>query len=317
MIKVLFFGTPQFAVPTLEALVSCPNVSVGAVVTQPDKPVGRGGQISAPPIKQLAERHAIPVLQPASLRKEFSGLRQTLDTLGPFDLGIVVAFGQILPADVLQYPRCGCVNIHGSLLPRWRGAAPIQRAIEAGDATTGVCLMKMDEGLDTGAVFSMAETLISESDTTQTLQERLSKMGADLLIRDIQAISSGALSAVQQPEEGVTYAKKISSAEAVLTWTNSSTTLSRRIRAFSPHPGSYTVWQGRRLKVLRAREVHGGGLSNPTPGAVVKASADGLIVQCGQGALSLEEVQLEGKKRMLIAEFMRGTAIAPGTVLGQ
>jgi methionyl-tRNA formyltransferase len=317
VITVLFFGTPQFAVPTLEALLRCRDIRVGAAVTQPDKPVGRGGQITAPPIKQRAERHGISVLQPVSLRKEFSGLRPTLDSLGPFDLGVVVAFGQILPAEVLQYPRCGCVNIHGSLLPRWRGAAPIQRAIEAGDQKTGVCLMKMDEGLDTGAVFSTAETPISEVDTTQTLQERLSTMGADLLVRDIQAISSGALTAVSQPEDGATYAKKISSTEALLSWTNSSTTLSRQIRAFSPQPGSYTVWQGRRLKVLRAREVQVNSLPNPTPGVVVKASTDGLIVQCGQGALSLEEVQLDGTKRMVIAEFMRGTAITPGTVLGQ
>jgi methionyl-tRNA formyltransferase len=317
VIKVLFFGTPQFAVPTLQALLSHSDIHVGAVITQPDRPVGRGGLITAPPIKQLAEQHSIPVFQPTSIRKEFSVLRDALDEVGPFDLGVVVAFGQILPTEVLHYPRQGCVNIHGSLLPRWRGAAPIQRAIEAGDPKTGVCLMNMDEGLDTGAVFSSSETKISEHDTTLTLQERLAQMGADLLLRDIQAISSGALTAVPQAEEGVTYAKKISSAEALIAWTNTATTLSRQIRAFSPQPGSYTLWQGRRLKILRASEAKNDIHKDFTPGVVCKASTDGLVVQCGQGALSLEEVQLEGKKKMLIAEFMRGTMIAPGTVLGK
>ena len=316
MIKVLFFGTPQFAVPTLQALLNHSNVQVGAVITQPDKPAGRGGSITAPPIKQLAQQHNISVLQPTSIRKEFGVIREALDTLGPFDLGVVVAFGQILPTEILQYPRYGCVNIHGSLLPRWRGAAPIQRAIEAGDSKTGVCLMKMDEGLDTGAVFSAAETSISEHDTTLALQERLAQMGADLLLRDIQAITSGTLAAIAQPVEGITYAKKISSAEAVIEWANTATTISRRIRAFSPHPGSYTIWQGRRLKILRARETHSDTSGNAAPGVVFKASTDGLVVQCGQDALSLEEVQLEGKRKMTIAEFMRGTAIVPGTMLG-
>ena len=317
MIKVLFFGTPLFAVPTLKALVSHPEIRVGAVITQPDKPVGRGGQITAPPIKQLAEQHGIPVFQPSSVRREFASLQGALDTLGPFDLGVVVAFGQILPSEVLQYPRCGCINIHGSLLPRWRGAAPVQRAIEAGDPITGVCVMKMDEGLDTGGVFSSTEILLSEHDTTVTLQERLAQIGADLLLRDILAITSGTLSAKAQAVEGITYAKKISSAEARIAWTHPALTISRQVRAFSPHPGSYTLWQGRRLKILRARETRIDCRGNTSPGVVSHASSDGLTVLCGQGALSLEEVQLEGKKKMSIAEFMRGTSITPGTKLGE
>lgn len=317
--KILFFGTPFFAVPTLEALVKAPNVQVGAVITQPDRPSGRGGVLTPPPVKSLALEHSIPVFQPTSLRKEFSQLRDDLDQLGPFDLGVVVAFGQILPQEVLSYPRRGCVNIHGSLLPRWRGAAPIQRAIEAGDVQTGVCLMQMEAGLDTGPVFSTRVVPITESDTTATLQDSLSRIGAEMLVADLEAIIAGSLAPAQQPDEGVVYAHKITSSECLIDWHKDAVTISRQIRAFAPHPGNYTFWNGRRLKILQARALRAHTSQDPgaSGGTVVRATPDTFTVQCGQGGLlAIEEVQLEGKKRMLTAEFLRGVNIAPGAQLG-
>ena len=176
--NVIFFGTPSFSLPCLEALLQMPGVSVKAVVTQPDRPAGRGAELRGSPVKELAVARGIPVLQPVSLRKELDSFKAAADALGPFDVGVVIAFGQILPKAVLSLPRAGCVNVHASLLPRWRGAAPIQRAIQAGDAETGVCLMQMDEGLDTGAVFSRASAAISASDTAQTMHDSLAALGA-------------------------------------------------------------------------------------------------------------------------------------------
>jgi methionyl-tRNA formyltransferase len=318
MIKILFFGTPSFAVPTLEALTKTSKVEVSAVITQPDRPSGRGGLVTPPPVKALALQHSIPVFQPTSLRKQFSELRAQLDQLGPFDLGVVVAFGQILPQEVLSYPRRGCVNIHGSLLPRWRGAAPIQRAIEAGDAETGVCLMQMEVGLDTGPVFATRAIPITESDTTASLQESLSRIGAEMLVADLQAIVAGSISPVAQALEGVVYAHKITSVECRIDWQKEAAVLTRQIRAFSPHPGCYTVWNGRRLKITQARTVAmtTSPDSSTSPGTVIRAAPDSFTVQCGRGGLlAIEEVQLEGKKRMTTAEFLRGVHIAPGTQL--
>ncbi len=316
MITTLFFGTPQFAAPTLQALLDSPHVRVAAVITQPDRPSGRGAVMTPPPVKLLAEQRGIPVFQPLSIRKEFSTLRESLKALGPIDIGVVVAFGQILPVEVLEYPSHGCINIHASLLPRWRGAAPIQRAIEAGDSETGVCLMKMDAGLDTGAVFSRATTHITEDDTAQTLQDRLSGIGAELLLKDLDAIMAGVLHPVPQPTEGVTYAKKITSAESSIVWTRSAAHLANQIRAFNPHPGSHTTWQGRRLKILCARETTLVSPESHPPGTVVKASSEDILIQCGMGVLRVEELQLEGKKRMTTAEFMRGATLSSGTRLG-
>lgn len=316
MIRTVFFGTPQFAVPSLEALIHAPNVQVVAVITQPDRPSGRGGPLTAPPVKQIALREGIPVFQPHSLRKEFSTLRLELETLGPCDLGVVIAFGQILPQDVLDWPSYGCVNIHASLLPRWRGAAPIQRAIEAGDSETGVCLMRMDAGLDTGPVYSTARTAISDSDTTGSLHDRLSLIGAELLIHDINSIVTGSLTASPQSEVGVSYAKKITAEECKITWSDSATALARRIRAFTPTPGCFAVFQGRRLKILRAQEVGTRDLARDVPvGTVIRSGPEALLVPCGEGLLSVEEIQLEGKKKMTITEFLRGNSVPVGTSL--
>jgi methionyl-tRNA formyltransferase len=313
--KILFFGTPQFSVPTLETLCSASGVCVAAVITQPDRPSGRGGQITASPVKLCAAQYGIPTLQPHSLRKDFSSLSSELARLGPFDLGVVIAFGQLLPLDVLTVPKRGCVNIHASILPRWRGAAPIQRAIEAGDTETGVCLMQMDVGLDTGAVFSSARTPILDSDTYGSLHDRLSVLGAELLVRDLEAIIDGSLSARSQPPEGVSYANKVSPQEARIDWSHSAEQIARKIRAMHPHPGCYTMWEGKRLKILRAHPILTNSQSASAPGTVAQALSDTLVVNCGIGSLRVEEVQLEGKKKMLVQDFLRGSTMPVGTHL--
>lgn len=315
--RVLFFGTPDFAVPSLRALLSIPDTRVGAVITQPDRPTGRGGNVTAPPIKQLALENGIPVLQPRSLRKEWDELRAQLEQFGPFDIGVVVAFGQILPKSVLEYPAHGCLNVHASLLPRWRGAAPIQRALQAGDTETGVCLMRMDEGLDTGAVYSRMATPIADTDTGGLLHDRLATIGADLLRRDLGAIIAGSLQSAPQPESGVTYASKITAADTAIDWSNHSSLIAHSIRAFSPYPGCFTTLAGKRFKLVTARAVE---LNNPhsaTPGTVIHAQDGRCVIACGTGALMLEEVHLEGKRRMQIDEFLRGTSIHPGEQLGR
>ncbi len=314
MIKILFFGTPQFSVPTLEKLCTISGVQVAAVITQPDRPSGRGGDITASPVKLCAQRHSIPVLQPHSLRKEFVSLSSELNLLGPFDIGVVIAFGQILPLEVLTLPKRGCVNIHASLLPRWRGAAPIHRAIEAGDAETGVCLMEMDTGLDTGDVFSLERTPIVETDTSSSLHDKLSVLGAELLARDLDAIVDGRLSAKPQPLEGVSYAKKITAQEAQIDWSQSAEHIARKVRAMFPSPGCYTTWEGKRLKILKAQSALGNTGAELIPGTVVQALSDTLVISCGVGSLRLEEVQLEGKKRMSAQDFLRGTTVTVGSL---
>jgi methionyl-tRNA formyltransferase len=303
--NVLFFGTPDFSVRTLQELARMPGVKIGAVITQPDKPSGRGGEIRPSPVKKAATDLSIPVFQPKSLRKEFDAIKSRLVELGPFDVGIVIAFGQILPLEVLTFPIKGCVNIHASLLPRWRGAAPIQRAIEAGDQRTGVCLMRMDEGLDTGAVFSSTEISISDD-------------GAALLVRDLGAIVEGSIVATPQPDDGVTYASKVTSEECRIDWSLPAARIKRAIQAFSPYPGAFTTWNGKRLKVFKARICSLNRRSDSPPGTIVESSGDLLVAQCGDGSLlALEEIQAEGKKRLFTRDFTRGTTIASGARLGE
>ena len=316
--NILFFGTPDFSVPTLQALARMHGVRVGAVITQPDKPSGRGGEVRPPPVKTAAIELGIPIFQPHSLRKEFSALRPRLAELGPFDIGIVIAFGQILPTDVLTFPMSGCVNIHASLLPRWRGAAPIQRAIEAGDQKTGVCLMQMDEGLDTGPVFTSADIEISEDETAQSLHDSLAKLGAALLERDLDKIASGTITAFPQPSAGATYASKVTAEDCHIDWSRPAKDLKRAIQAFSPFPGAFTLLNGRRLKIYKAREISRDSSRDYPPGVVRESSGELLIVQCGAAScLALEEIQAEGKKRMAVRDFLRGSAIAVGSHLGQ
>lgn len=319
MLTVIFFGTPHFSVPTLKGLIEAPDIEVGAVVTQPDKPVGRGRTLQAPPIKELACAHSIPVYQPTSLKKEFSQLRSDLDKLGPFDIGVVVAFGQILPASVLSYPKHGCINIHASLLPRWRGAAPIHRAIEAGDSETGICLMHMDEGLDTGPVFASATTPINTEMTTQDLHATLSILGSELLLQKLHLIASGSVKAVPQKLDGVTYARKISSQEAKIDWSLSSEQISDKVRAFYPFPGCYTHFHNKRLKILKAAaldkktSLQFSSLSQP--GAVLNTDNGQMLIGCGEGVLRVERIKIEGKREMDMAEFLRGTSVPNGLLM--
>lgn len=316
--KVLFFGTPDFSVPTLQALLDAPDVEVGAVLTQPDRPSGRGGKVTMSPIKELALARNIPVFQPSSLRKEFHVLRAELEKLGPFDFGVVIAFGQILPKDVLDFPIHGCVNIHASILPRWRGAAPIQRAIEAGDHETGVCLMKMDEGLDTGAVYAEIRLTIEPSDTGASLHDKLAALGASSLVARLREILIGSLTATPQPSEGVTYAAKITTEECRIDWNRPARELALSVRAFSPWPGCFTLWRGKRLKILLASESRRQYPPSIPAGTIAYAQGDRLEIVCGAGSsLNVTDLQLEGKKRMGVEEFLRGTTFPEGEVIGQ
>lgn len=313
--RVLFFGSPEFAEVSLRALVGEPGIQVVGLVTQPDRPFGRGQELRASPIKVFAQSIGIPVFQPLSIRKDTSGFIAEISKLGAFDIGVVIAFGQILPKEVLSLPRCGCVNVHGSLLPRWRGAAPIQRAIEAGDPETGVCLMQMEEGLDTGPVYSRATVGIDEEESSGQLMQRLAKLGAELLVKDIPQILSGKLVAAPQSENGITYAKKILSTEALIDWTQPANILARKIRAFNPAPGAFTMLVGKRVKVFSAA-AKGQLVAPVAPGTVTLLEKQALEVQTGDGVLSITELQLEGKKRATVNEFVAGNLIALGAVLG-
>lgn len=315
--KILFFGTPDFSVPTLQALLNATGVEVGAVLTQPDRPSGRGGKITMSPIKELALSHNIPVFQPTSLRKEFHTLREELAKVGPFDLGVVIAFGQILPKEVLEFPTHGCVNIHASLLPRWRGAAPIQRALQAGDAETGVCMMQMDEGLDTGAVYTEHRIPITPSDTGSTLHDKLAALGASHIVPTIQQIATKSLQATPQPAEGVTYASKITTEECKIDWSRPARELALSVRAFSSWPGCFTMWRGKRLKILFATQSKRSQDSALSPGTIACAQGERLEIICGNGSgLNVTDLQLEGKKRMSVSEFLRGAAFPEGELLG-
>ena len=310
--NVIFFGTPQFSVPSLTTLLAMPNVSIRAVVTQPDRPAGRGDKIQSSPIKQLALQHQITVLQPTSLKKELPLFLESLQELGPFDVGVVIAFGQILPKAVLDLPQHGCINIHASLLPRWRGAAPIQRAILSGDHETGVCLMRMDEGLDTGAVYSRQSVSILATDTCQTIHDSLADIGARLLCCDLNAIIEGRSTPVEQPNIGITYANKIAASEGLINWSTSSREIALTVRAFSPRPGCFTFWRGERLKILLAHESTFSSETIATPGSVISIHGGYLEVACGSGSLLIEQLQVAGKRQMSTAEFLRGTLLSPG-----
>lgn len=315
--RILFFGTPDFSVPTLRALIDAEDIEVGAVLTQPDRPSGRGGKTTMSPIKELALAHTIPVFQPTSLRKEFHTLREDLTKLGPFDIGVVIAFGQILPKEVLDFPSHGCVNIHASLLPRWRGAAPIQRALQSGDTETGVCMMRMDEGLDTGAVYSEYRVPITPSDTGLTLHDSLASLGASHIVSTVHQIVNRSLQAIPQPAEGVTYASKITTEECRIDWSRPAREIALSARAFSPWPGCFTMWRGKRIKILFASESKRSYDPSLLPGTIALAQGDRLEITCGAGTvLSVSDLQLEGKKRMLVSEFLRGSALPEGEALG-
>jgi methionyl-tRNA formyltransferase len=296
-LRVVFAGTPDFSVPCLEACRAS-GAEVVAVYTQPDRPAGRGRKLTPSPVKQAAVAAGIPVEQPESLKSEAA--RATLAAYAP-DLMVVVAYGLILPRKVLAIPRLGCWNVHASLLPRWRGAAPIQRAILAGDAESGVDLMQMEAGLDTGPVLLERRTPISRDDTGGSLHDRLAALGADVLNEGLARVRAGeTLVARPQPEEGVTYAHKLDKAEARLDFTRPAVALEHQVRAFDPWPVAEGEIGGEMLRIWAARAIEGSG----APGSVLGMSRDGIDIACGEGALRVTALQRAGGKRITAADYL-------------
>ncbi len=300
--KVVFMGTPGFSVTALDAVVDAGH-EVVCVYTQPPRPAGRGKADRPSPVQVRAEALGLPVRHPVSLRS--ADAQEHFAALGA-DVGVVVAYGLILPQAVLDAPALGCLNIHASLLPRWRGAAPIQRAIMSGDAETGVCIMQMEAGLDTGPVLLRRAIPIGASDTAEDLHDRLAVLGAAMIVEALDHEDD--LTPAPQPEQGVTYAAKIDKAEAQIDWTRPAAEVDRLIRGLSPFPGAWTQLQGRRLKLLRSRLTAGSG----APGTVLRD----FTIACGDGAVDILEAQAEGRGRQQAAEFLRGTPLPPGTRMG-
>jgi methionyl-tRNA formyltransferase len=315
-LRVIFAGTPEFAAAALAAVHGA-GFPVPLVLTRQDQPAGRGMKLQASPVKRYAQEHGLAVAQPPSLRRSgkypveaATAIEQLRAT--PHEVMVVAAYGLILPQDVLDIPPLGCINIHASLLPRWRGAAPIHRAIEAGDAETGITLMQMDAGLDTGAMISEARTTISAHDTTATLHDRLAQDGARLIVEALLELErSGKLAATPQPADGVTYAEKISKHEAALDWRKPAAALARQVRAFDPFPGGVgTLEDGTSIKIWAgiAREAQGGA----APGTITDIAAEGIVVACGEGALRVTQLQKPGGKRLPVREFLAGATLAVG-----
>ncbi len=308
--KIIFAGTPDFAKVHLQAIIDAGH-EVCAVYTQPDRPAGRGKKLQASPVKKLALELGIEVLQPKSLKKPEA--QAQLASLEP-DLMVVVAYGLILPKAVLDIPKHGCINVHGSLLPRWRGAAPIQRAIWAGDATTGITTMLMDEGLDTGAMLLKAEIAIGAGDTSASLYAKLEQLGPKTLVETLAKLPS--LEPEVQNDDEANYAKKLSKEEAQIDWRQPAIQIERNIRAFDPWPGTFFPYQGKNIKVKKASICDGHGAA--TPGEVVSVDKTGITVQTADAALLLETLQLPGKKAMPVADILNGNAnwLVAGTQLG-
>jgi methionyl-tRNA formyltransferase len=327
-LRVAFAGTPDFSVPALEALIVSGHSVVG-VLTQPDRPKGRGRQIAASPVKAAALAHGIPVSQPQSLKNEAD--RAELVAWRP-DVLVVVAYGLILPRAALTLPRLGCINIHASLLPRWRGAAPIQRAILAGDAHTGVTIMLMDVGLDTGPMLLQERIAIEANDTGGSLHDRLAALGASALIEGLAKHAAGTLEAVPQPNEGVTYAAKIDKAEALIDWNRDALAIERQVRAFNPWPIAETRLEGEQLRVFGAvaegsvagqqerppENVESAGFGKigddrggnaPEPGTILTVREDAVVVACGRGRLALHQVQRPGRRTVAARDFAHGVQL--------
>jgi methionyl-tRNA formyltransferase len=296
MARIVFMGTPEFAIPTLSVLIE-QHVVVG-VVTQPDRPAGRKNELKAPPVKELALAYGIPVIQPEKLREPQA--KEQLKAWGA-DLFVVAAFGQLLPQSVLDMPKVACINVHGSLLPRWRGAAPIQASIRAGDAETGVTIMLMDAGLDTGDMLTKRAFPILPTDTAQTIHDTMSKVGAELLLETLPPFLRGEIMPQKQDESLVTIAPQIEKEEGRIQWANSAIQIERTMRAFTPWPGTFTMWDGKLLKVLSGTVLEG----KANIGEVFKFAGK-ICVGTGDGLLVLGDIQLEGKKRTPIEDFVNG-----------
>jgi methionyl-tRNA formyltransferase len=305
-LRVAFAGTPQFAVPALEALLASGHTVVG-VLTQPDRPKGRGRQLTPGAIKQVATAHGLPVLQPLTLR---DAAGQAAVAALAADVMVVVAYGQILSGELLRLPRLGCVNIHASLLPRWRGAAPIQRAILAGDSYTGITLMQMDEGLDTGGMLAVSSVPIGERDTSAVLHDRLASLGAQLLLEVLAGLAAHRLRPQPQPSLGVTYAPKIAKSEASIRWSDPATVISRQVRAFNPWPVAETLFGGEPLRIHDAYAAAGAAAA--APGVWLGLEGDALRVACGSGELWVTRLQRAGRKAVAAREFVNSAAHAAG-----
>jgi methionyl-tRNA formyltransferase len=307
-VKLIFAGTPDFALDALSALLASRH-ALALVLTQPDRPSGRGLKPHPSPVKRLALDHGIPIAQPASLKE--ADAQDTLRAVGA-DLMVVVAYGLILPPSVLVIPRLGAINIHASLLPRWRGAAPIQRALLAGDRETGVCIMQMQTGLDTGPVLLSESIPIRDEDNARTLHDRLADLGARLVLQALDDLEHSAAVPRQQRAEGATYAAKVDRAEARIDWTRPALEIWRKVRAFNPHPGAVSRWRDEELKIWQGVPVPHSGIS----GTVLEAESRGIVVACGEGSLRIEELQRAGGRRLSPAEFLRGHPLVPGERFG-
>jgi methionyl-tRNA formyltransferase len=312
--KIIFAGTPEFAATALAALHAA-GFEIPLVLTQPDRPAGRGMQLQASAVKQFAQAHGIAVAQPVSLRldgkhPDVAAEAHALLRTTPHDVMVVAAYGLILPQSVLDIPPRGCINIHASLLPRWRGAAPIHRAIEAGDSETGITIMQMDAGLDTGPMLSMQSLPIAAQDTTASLHDRLAALGGTMIVDTLRRLEQGPLLATPQPQDGVSYAAKIAKEEAALDFTQTAEHLARKIRAFNPFPGAAARFDGTAVKFWCAEPVAAGAWQ---PGQVIAANAqDGVVVACAEGALRISELQKPGGKRLPSAEFLKGFPLEGG-----
>ena len=307
--RIVFMGTPQFACPTLSTLIER-GERVVAVVTQPDRPKGRGQQTLPPPVKLLAQQHHIPVLQPVKVRQPEAV--EQIRALQP-DLIVVVAFGQILPKALLEIPRYGCINVHASLLPRYRGAAPLNWCIINGETQSGVTTMLMDVGLDTGDMLLKRATPIDPDEDTTTLHDRLSQMGAELLAETLELLAAGGLAPEKQDEALTCYAPMLKKEDGLIDWNRDAATIKNLVRGMTPWPGAYSQVDGKLLKVFRVQTGAGDG----TPGEVLSAGRDGIEVACGKGSVIIHELQLEGKKRLPAHEFLAGCKLEPGASLGR
>lgn len=311
-LKVLFMGTPDFAVPTLEALCNSGYEVIG-VVTQPDKPKGRGKSVQMTPVKECALKYDIPVYQPVKLREQ-----ENIDILAKLDIDfiVVVAFGQILPKAVLDMPKYGCINVHSSLLPKYRGAAPIQWTIIEGEEKTGITTMFMDEGLDTGDILLQEETPISDSDTGGSLHDRLANMGASLLLETLKGIKDNTIERKKQDNDLSNYVGMLNKSHGQMDFSKSAIELDRLVRGLNPWPSAYTTLNGKMFKIWEAKAIESNEqFADKDNGEVVKVAKDSIVVKTGEGLLKLLQVQLEGKKRMYVEDFLRGYEVQIGDKL--
>lgn len=313
MMKIVYMGTPDFAVPALCALVEAGH-EVAAVVTQPDKPKGRGKAVLMTPVKEKALALGIPVYQPARVKKDAEFL-DVLSKIKP-DAIVVAAFGQILPKEILDLPKYGCVNIHASLLPKYRGAAPIQWAVIDGEKESGITTMMMDDGLDTGDMLDRLVIPLAEDETGGSLFDKLSRAGGPLILETLKKLENGTAVRTKQPEEGATYAGMLNKALGSIDWTKSAAEIERLIRGLNPWPSAYTTYGGRTMKLWAADVIDGGKPEEGRPGQIVKVEKERFLVKTGCGFLAVRELQLEGKKRMDTGAFLRGFSLKEEELLG-